>query len=233
MRKFIILLAFVALTATISAQTNIYSVSSGELIFSWSEVDQQIEEEMINVNSKLRFTLWFHVGQYLNFDFTNSLGLYTGMALRNVGFITEDSDYGLEKRVHRSYNLGVPLALKLGSFKDHFYIYGGGEYELLFHHKEKYWVDGQKHKTSQWFSDKTNRFVPSAFVGVQFPKGLNLQFKYYLDDFLNHDYKRGSADFSDYKKTQLFYVSLSVRLRTDQFKKIFTEEFYQGTMASR
>ena len=117
--------------------------------------------------------------------------------------------------------LGVPLAIKLGSFKDNFYIYAGGEYELLFHYKQKLFVDGDKTKYSEWFSDRTNRFLPSVFAGVQFPKGVNLQFKYYLDDFLNRDF-RGTdfgvpVSYANYK-TQIYYISLSFNLRNKSFR---------------
>jgi hypothetical protein len=37
--------------------------------------------------------------------------------------------------IRRQYMLGVPLALKLGSFKDHVYFFGGGEYEVALHLK--------------------------------------------------------------------------------------------------
>ena len=60
-------------------------------------------------------------------DFSNSIGLYTGVAIRNVGFIY-DTDLPT-KTIRRSYNLGVPLALKLGVFDKHMYLFGGGEYD--------------------------------------------------------------------------------------------------------
>ena len=71
--------------------------------------------------------------------------------------------------------LGVPLAIKLGSFKNHFYFFGGGEYEMAFHLKEKYWTDsfdrsGPKTKSTEWFSSQTPTFLPSLFAGVQFPR---------------------------------------------------------------
>ncbi|WP_066631848.1 hypothetical protein [Labilibacter marinus] len=227
MRKLIVAFVLVIAPFVVKAQTDVYTETSWEMIFSFADVEMNVGNEDIKVNSPMRFTAWYHAAQYVNFDFTNNIGLYTGLALRNVGFITNDSEYNLEKHVHRSYNLGLPLAVKLGAFDKGAYIYGGAEYELLFHYKEKFWQDGQKYKTSQWFSDRTKRFIPSVFVGVQLPHRANIQFKYYLDDFLNHDYKRGVVDQSNYKKTQVFYVSVSYRFRSRDFKKVFEGEGYE------
>ncbi len=206
----------------ISSQ-DVYSVSSGELLFQLSDT----ELNGLPVQERLRFTIFPHFGQYWHLDFRNSIGMYTGLALRNVGFIY-DEEAPLQKTIRRSLNLGVPLALKLGSFKDHFFIYGGGEYELLFHYKAKRWYsnerEGEKITDSEWFSDKTNRFVPAAIAGVQFPGGFNIKFKYYLGDFLNLDYygrdlHEDNVSFASYTKQNMFYFSVSWQLRTDQIRE--------------
>ena len=145
--------------------------------------------------------------------------MYSGAAIRNVGFITDDDALSLEKEVHRTYTLGVPLALKLGSFKDNFYVFGGAEYELAFHYKYKWWDQGVKYKTSEWFSDRTNRWLPSVFAGVQFPGGLNLKCKYYLTDLLNNNFVKGEQpknNYTDYKKSQMFYVSVCWQFNTKE-----------------
>jgi len=229
MRKLIIIATLLMSISALHAQSDVYTVTSGELIFSWADVEQAPigGGEMLGVSGIPRFSAFFHVGQYVHLDFSDAIGLYSGMAVRNIGFITEDDALGIEKEKHRSYTLGIPLALKLGSFRNHFYLFGGAEYELLFHYKYKYWKDGNKYKTSEWFSDRTNLFVPSVFVGMQFPKGLNVKFKYYLDDFLNNGYKKGDDprnDYSRFGKTQMFYISLSWQFNTKDFKKMFEGE---------
>ncbi|MCT4646797.1 MAG: hypothetical protein N4A74_17540 [Carboxylicivirga sp.] len=228
MRKLLLLFLVMLGGYSAQAQTDVYTISSGEMIFGWADVEQKPVDggSMENISNNLRFSVFFHVGQYVHLDLSNSLGLYSGLAIRNIGFITEDDalDLGVEKEKHRSYTLGLPLALKLGSFKDHFYLYGGGEYELLFHYKYKYWIDGDKYKTSEWFSDRTNRFVPSVFAGIQFPQGLNVKFKYYLDDFLNNDFKKGNNplnDYSRYGKTQMFHISVSWQFDTRDIEKLW------------
>jgi hypothetical protein len=227
MKKAVIVLSAILILAlsNIKAQ-NFYPISSGELLFQFGDV------ELANSNvtkEPMRFTFFLHLGQYWHLDIGNYLGFYTGTALRNVGFIY-DEDIP-QKTVRRAYTLGVPLALKLGSFKNHIYIFGGGEYEMLFHYKGKRWYsnerDGSKIRDKELFSDKTELFIPSVFAGIQFPGGVNLKFKYYLGDFLNLDYVGNdlgntNVAFSDFTKQNLFYISLSWQFRTDKIKESFS-----------
>jgi hypothetical protein len=86
--------------------------------------------------------------------------------------------------------------------------------------KQKTFRDGGKYKFSSWFSKRTPAFIPSAFAGMQFPGGLQLKFKYYLDDFLNNRF-RGNDVYNDYTvftRTQLWYVSLSYLIKNNDRK---------------
>ena len=224
----------------------VYPVTSGEIIFSQS--NSSFNQSFLNQypgavlqDDNVRFTCFLHIGQYFHMDFNNSFGMYSGLAIRNVGMITNetlpqtvsttggDVPYSKYNIVRRQYMLGVPLAIKLGSFKNHFYIFGGGEYEMAFHFKEKYWTDsydrsGPKTKSTEWFASQTPTFIPSVFVGIQFPGGVNLKFKYYLNDFLDNTYKSGTnsqdgssfspSDLTRYQSSQVMYVSLSFQFNT-------------------
>jgi hypothetical protein len=203
---------FLFAAARINAQ-DVYTITSGELLFQSGSIEKSGEE----MNSNLRFTLWFHLGEYVHLDIGKNVGFFTGLGIRNVGFITEEDDI---KTKYRSYMLGAPIALKLGSFKDNFFIYGGGEYEWMFHFKQKTFVNDEKIKYSEWFSNRTPSFIPSVFAGIQFPYGLNVKFKYYLNDFLNHDYQ-GSGDYADYTtftNTQVWYISVSFQIKNSEMK---------------
>ncbi len=225
------------------AQTQVYSISTGELLFQWGEIsftdeyqkDNPLEEQL---NSPMRFTCFFHLSQNIHIDFNDRFGIYSGLAVRNVGLtsnerlIKDDGTLQNYKILRRSYNLGVPLAIKLGSFDNHAYIFVGGEIELQFHYKEKYWDShnrsGSKTKYTEWFGDQTNRFVTAGFLGFQFPGGYNLKFKYYFTDFLNHDYKDANNSIRDlrrYASSNIMYVSVSRQFRTERiFKKKRTTE---------
>ena len=227
-RKFSFVVVAVMIVAsnpiTVHAQ-DVYTVTSTELLFQ----SGRIEKSGADINTNLRFTLFFHLGEYVHFDMGNYVGLYTGVGVRNVGFITDEVNL---KTKYRSYMLGAPLALKLGSFKDRFYVYGGGEYEWMFQFKQKTFIDDQKIKVSEWFSNRTPDFIPSVFAGIQFPYGFNVKFKYYLKDFLNHNYQ-GSGDYNDYTgftKTQVWYISVSFHFRNSAIKEF---QDYQGVYAKR
>ncbi len=215
-----VLLAFIMGTAT--AQRQIYSTSSGEFIFSQANVENGGKA----VPSILRFTCFLHTGEYWHLDFSDMLGMYTGIGVRNVGLITKgqnDPVTGVDKIKRRSYALGIPLAFKFGSFHNNFYLYAGGEYEWLFHYKEKHFIGDEKIKFTEWFSHRTNTFVPSVFVGLQFPKGLNLRVKYYLSDFMNRNYvdENGNMPYAQFS-TRVYYLSLSFNLKTRKVKEKLT-----------
>lgn len=229
-----------------SKAQQVYAISSGEMIFSQNQTSftsaflQQYPKAEL-ASSNVRFTTFFHFGQYVHYDLNDKFGLYSGLAFRNIGMITDENlpqtvsteggevSYNHYKLIRRQYTLGVPLALKFGSFSKNFYVYGGAEYEMAFHFKEKYWADnydrsGPKTKTTAWFGNQTQTFLPSVFAGVQLPKGFNLKFTYFLNDFLNSGYTKSQnsqdgeifnvSDLSRYKESQIFQFSLGWQLRT-------------------
>jgi hypothetical protein len=188
------------------SQDRIYNESENEIIFSFADVVNSGE----NISTPMRFSMFFHAGSNLHFDFNDFIGMYTGYGLRNIGFITEENNIKMKRR---TYSLGVPLALKLGIFQKKFFVYGGASYEMFFHYKQKQFIDGNKDKDSEWFSDRTDRFAPSFFAGVQLPNGINVKFKYYPNDFLNTSFVGEDfgvpVNYGSYGKTNLFYVGIS------------------------
>jgi hypothetical protein len=247
--KFTFIFILIGLINLRMTAQHVYPVTSGELIFSQSQatftqafLTQYPGASLANNN--VRFTAFLHIGQYIHCDFTDNIGFYSGLAIRNVGMITDETlpqtvsetggasvPYANYNVIRRQYMLGVPLAIKLGSFKNHLFFFAGGEYEVAFHLKEKYWTDsfdrsGPKTKSTEWFSNQTPTFMPSVFAGIQFPGGVNLKFKYYLTDFLNNDYKIGSnsnegsvfnlSDQTRYESSQVFYFSLCWQFDTSE-----------------
>ena len=243
--KRIILIAIAVMMLTcgkINAQ-KVYTTTSGEMIFSGGTLEftgaymSQNPQAMIS-DAPVRFTAAFHFTQLWHIDFGTNVGMFTGASVRNVGMISNevlDNGQGYDdyKIIRRVYTGGIPLALKIGAFDKNLYVYGGGEVEFAFHYKEKYWNShersGSKTKTTAWFGSQTNTVLPSVFAGVQLPRGANVKFKYYLNDFLNHDYtdKHFVSDLTRYKSSQMWYVSLSWQINTAY---IFRGE---GTLANR
>ena len=116
--------------------------------------------------------------------------------------------------------LGVPLGLKLGDLENGLFVYFGGQIEWGFAYKQKRFENNKKvDKFTEWNSKRMNQWQPSAFIGVNFPYGMNIKFKYYFDNFLNQDFTDYTADGEPFKpyagqNSQIFYFSLNFFLFT-------------------
>lgn len=223
MKKIIAMFIFLPVVIAVSAQTS-YMTTDSEMIFSFSEVTKS----GLTVDTDLRWTIFYHTGTYINHDITGGFGVFYGLALRNIGFITNDEQidanfYNVIKR--RSYSLGIPVGLKLGSLDENSFLFGGAEYEMLFHYKEKRFVDGTRmFRNSDWFSPRTNRFIPSLFIGVNLKSQTAITFKYYLRDFMNRSFQEPGTGTRPYSQmgSRLFYISLSKKFRYERLKDLAT-----------
>lgn len=230
---FLTLTLFLLSNTSIEAQRKKYTTSDGEFIFSWGNLaytNEYLQEnpEAEIVDNPLRFTCFFHLGQNYHYDLSKNFGIIAGYGLRNVGLITDEvlpqeigsDSYFNAKIVRRSYSVGIPLAIKVGSMENRFFVFAGGELEWAFAYKEKYWSShsrsGVKSKYSDFMGKQVKPLLPSIFCGVKLPKGMNIKLKYYMTDFLNHNYSKNSSgknqvvsDLTKYKKSQLVYFGLT------------------------
>lgn len=205
MKKYLLItIITVVFSFSASAQVDKYVLSGGEMIFSFA--DHNLDQSNV-----LRWSPVFNAQSWYVLDF-GVPALFYGLSVRNVGFIVEDNDSDIKKK-YRSYNLGVPVGMML-HFTEKAGIYGGYEFELPFNYKEKTFIDGEKEdKFNEWFSDRTPTFTQSVFVGFQFSGGLNLKFKYYLDNFFNKDFEEEidgvvTRPYEDFE-VNVFYVALT------------------------
>jgi len=96
------------------AQTEIYTTSGGEIIFSFASIEQDGNE----TGSILRFAPVLNLQSFVNFDVTDHAGFFAGLGIRNLGFIY-DQDEDVRKKF-RTYNLGIPVGIKLGNLEKTF-----------------------------------------------------------------------------------------------------------------
>jgi hypothetical protein len=199
------------------SQSTAYMTAGFESIFSFANINYKGSTP----NSTIRWAPVINIQAMVNKDISDKFGLFTGLAIRNVGYIfdgyKDPASGNIYKKKFRSYNLSLPIGIKMGNLKGIF-AYAGYEIELPVLYKEKTFEGGDKiGKITGWFSSREVLFQDGFFVGVQFPYGFNLKFKYYLSEFNNENY----TDASGYKpyaglKANIFYFSLNFNL----FKKI-------------
>lgn len=136
-----------------------------------------------------RFTAFLHIGTTAHINFNNNFGLFSGIGIKNIGFIEkfDGNDSTVKRRV---YTIGLPLGVKIGNMFGNYAMIGGGV-DFPFHFKEKGFVKrNDKVKESKWFGQQTASVLPYVFVGGHFRPGINVKVQYYPTNFLNPDYQK-------------------------------------------
>ncbi len=215
MKKTVLIFIFLIGLGTIaqSQKMNIYTSFSSEMIFSFANIDNQGYDQ----GNIMRWAPVFNPQTMFNFDFNDYFGLFTGAAIRNVGFIY-DNPLDNNRYKYRSYNFGIPAGFKVGKM-DKFLFFGGYEIEFPFVYKEKLFVNEVKEdKFTVWFSDRVEPVQHSVLAGIQFPYGPVVKFKYYFSNFHNRDFT-ATVDNIETKpydfKSNVFYISLAYNLFSD------------------
>jgi hypothetical protein len=204
MKKSLVFVLAVSMSLGCIAQgKKIYTVTSGEWIFSFANIKQS----GYDVSSIIRFSPVFNFQNIANYDVSDKFGLIGGLAVRNVGFIYDVPNSNLKMK-YRTYNIGIPVGFKVGKMNGAF-IYGGYELEIPVNFKTKTFTNEDKTaKSSVWFSNQVTTFNSALFVGIQMPMGGNLKFKYYLSNFFNKDYTAQDSSGNPYKPYQDFNVNV-------------------------
>lgn len=206
MKKILLVILSLSIYCQILAQEN-YITSDAQMIFSFANVKDNGSE----ISSPLRWSPVFNFGSNFHNDMSEKFGMFIGLNVKNIGFIA-DRQIGTEprKEIHRSYNLGIPIAFKVGDL-DKAFVYFGYEFELPLNYKYKAWDStdrsGSKTSFNNWFSDATPTTMHSIILGFQFIEGTNIRFKYYLNEFLNQDYIRDGVKINDGLEAQVFSIS--------------------------
>jgi hypothetical protein len=133
-----------------------------------------------------RFTAFLHLGMNLNYDFSRNFGMYTGLNIKNIGFIEKMGDSTIKRR---TYTFGIPLGLKIGRLDNGNYLLLGGGLDFPFNYREKGFVNrGDKDKFNEWFSSRTPAVMPYVFVGANLRPGFVFKLQYYPGNFMNPDF---------------------------------------------
>jgi|GEM_PF-528023 len=153
------------------------------VIFSTALIDRAGSNSL----GTLRFTGFFHVGATYNYNFSKHQGIYTGIDIKNIGFIEKFSLFDVTVK-RRNYTVGVPLGFRLGNLTKKNYFFLGGGLDIAFHYKVKSWTNNQsKTKYNDWFSNETQILQPYIFAGIAV-KGTTFKIQYYTNNFLNQNF---------------------------------------------
>lgn len=218
---FITLLIFISLSSY--SQKKTYWTSGMEMIFSFAQID---DNGSTNGNI-MRWAPVFNLQSMYNYDIGEHAGIFTGMAIRNVGYIYDNYTFyeGDElvtvKKKFRTYNFGIPIAIKVGNMAKGF-AFAGYELELPFHYKEKTFRDNTKSKMTEWFSNRVVHVQHSFMFGYNFTRGTSIKFKYYITNFHNMGYPADDKPYAGLN-ANVWYLSLNFGLfRGAQF--YYTED---------
>ena len=201
------------LANSICAQSKWYQSYGGEMLFSFADIQDHGRTE----SSLMRWAPVLNIYSYANRDLSQHIGFYAGLSLLNVGYIydgyTDPSSQATYKKKFRTYNIAVPVGFKIGNLSN-FFIFGGYSVEFPFVYKEKTFDNGDKiGKIVGWFSSRQESIQHGFHVGVQFPEGFTVNFKYYLSEFHNQDYTDGlGLKPYDGLESHIFYFSLSYKM---------------------
>jgi hypothetical protein len=221
MKHLIIVLSLCTLFAVSGfSQSNGYWSSGGEMLFSFAD----ITDNGVSESSTLRWAPVINLQGTYNYDLNENLGIFSGIGLRNVGYIYDnyqertavEGEMGnWYKKKFRSYNIGLPIGIKLGKM-DGLFFYGGYEIELPVVYKEKTFEQGDKiDKITGWFSNRVEMFQHGFVAGVQFPYGFNLRFKYYMSEFHNQNFESNGVKPYKGLESHIMYFSVGYNLLWD------------------
>lgn len=136
--------------------------------------------------STLRFSYFLNFGFNFNYDFSKHFGVYTGLGIKNIGFIDKIADSTIKRRV---YAVGAPIGIKFGNLKKRKYGFIGGGVDVPVNYREKGYVKrGNKEKFNEWFSDRTPLVMPYVFAGVSIDPGIAFKIQYYPGNFMNSSF---------------------------------------------
>jgi hypothetical protein len=184
--------------------------------------------------STIRLSLFLNYGFTINYDVKKCFSVFTGLGIKNIGFIEKTNDTIIK---YRTYNLGVPFGIKIGNLDKKTFVYLGVGEDLIVNFKEKEfsskdaYFSRHKHKFNEWFSDRTPTFMPYLFAGVGVGHNLTFKVQYYINNFFNTDFLINSSGYKikPYSALNLHIIYLSLGIDIDYGKKgktkIDLEEF--------
>lgn len=112
----------------------------------------------------VRFAPVIQARHSFNHDLGDRFGLFAGASVNNVGFIYEDPD-GVDRCKFRSYNLGLPVGIKLGNMEGSPLFAGWSVEWPLNYRKKKFSYGDRTDRISEWISARVENPLQAALLG--------------------------------------------------------------------
>ena len=168
----------------------------------------------------LRFSM-INMGYHFNYDFDEHFGMFSGLGIKNIGFIEKRGDTTIKRRL---YTIGVPLGFKLGNLQKRHYGFIGGGVDFPVNYREKRFVDRKdKVKFNEFWSKRTEEYMPYIFAGLSYGGGSTIKIQYYPGNFFRTDFEE--IDFDKLSQpyhgytAHLLYITLGIDLHYKSHEK--------------
>lgn len=215
MKKHIIFIALLCCSLFSFGQTNtkkIYFTNAPELTFQLA----QMEIANNDISNGLRVTYLLNLPYTVHLNCGKYFGFMPSFNIKNIGLKTKNEqidtiEYAKIKRC--MITTGASLAIKFGMLQKGLWAYTGAGIDIPLLYRQKKYEPSKNNrviKESDWFCKATENYIPSAFAGIQLPKGLNLKATYYFQDLLNNTYNGSFGDYTKITKSELITISASI-----------------------
>ena len=220
MKKIIILFGtLLCLQINAFSQNNkMYGVFESQTLFQVGMIEDSAGNQ---VKSILRFAPVANYTLQAHKDFFKSFGIYTGIGVKNVGFITRNNSTDITVK-SRAYCISVPVGLKFGNLKDEKYLFIAGEFLTQLDYKEKVFTDGDKSKRKSFYNNDVNLFNYSGSIGLSF-KGFIIGADYTFGNFFSDKYrfqpsKASNATYAGPSRSNIltFYFGIRTNLSAEK-----------------
>jgi hypothetical protein len=152
-----------------------------------------IQFARMNTSEKIvpRYTYFFNVGVDYNRRLDNTVSVFTGIHMKNVGLIHVERvspNSGTQapfdiKTKERVYTLGAPIGVRVYSRNHKTEFKVGMDCGLALNYKYKQFIGKNKiDKFNEWFSPEASVLHYSVFAGINV-RGASLTANYYLNNF--------------------------------------------------
>lgn len=93
----------------------------------------------------------------------------------------------------RTYNLGLPVGVKLGTMEGGLLFAGWSEERPVSYREKKFSFGDRVDRSAEWLSQRVENPQQAVMLGYQSKVGIRIKVKYYLTNFHNRNFSEQEA----------------------------------------